>query len=220
MTTVSGPSGGLFVIFDVEGRHILSSAALHAFTGQAADSIVGATWLQLTHPDDLDYARDFCRRAFGEQCSFAGWWRIRRHDGVFVWAMIGGAALASQLSDAPMAYMIAIDPLSQTDAFPRAGGVIGPERLSEGAESEPQSRLARVERLADMALMASALARETGETAIAHAFDVPLEQIGFQLAQLTEPSPPPARDTVTMSEGYGRPPRQARVARRRLASRG
>ena len=215
MTIASGPSGGLFVIFDVDGRHILTSPALHDFTGQPAASIVGSTWLKLTHPDDLEHARDFWRRAFGDRRSFAGWWRVRRHDGVFVWAMFGGTPMSSQVSDAAMAYMVAIDPLSQLDAFPRAGGVIGPERLLEG---DPQSRLSRIERLADMALMASALAREAGEAAIAEAFDAPLEQIGFRLARLSEPPPP--REPASPSEGYRRSPRHVRVARRRLASRG
>ena len=217
MTTPSGPDSGLFVIFDVDGRHILASPAVHEFTGQPDCSIVGATWLKLTHPDDLDHARDFCRRAFRERRSFAGWWRVRRHDGVFVWAMVGGTPMSSQLSEAAMAYMVAIDPLSQPDAFARAGGVIGPERPSE---ADPQSRLSRLERLADVALMASALARETGEAAIAAAFDAPLEQIGFRLARLMELPPPPARESVTLSDGYRRPPRQARAVRRRLASRG
>ena len=191
MTTVSGGSG-LFVIFDVDGRHVLTSSGVHEFTGQPSASIVGSTWLQLTHPDDLGHARDFCRKAFRERRSFAGWWRIRRHDGVFVWAMVGGTPMSSQVSDAAMAYMVAIDPLSQPDAFPRAGGIIGPELSSE---ADPPSRLSRLERLADVALMASALARETGEAAIADAFDAPLEQIGFRLARLTE-QPPAATEGI------------------------
>jgi PAS domain S-box-containing protein len=214
-TTESDRDGGLFIVFDIEGRHLFASPALHAFTGEKAGSIVAASWLQLTHPDDLDYARSFCQTAFRERCSFAGWWRIRRRDGAFVWVMASGMPMASPISDAPTAFTVALDPLAQLDAFPRAGGVLGPERLGE---AEPRSRLARIERLADIALMASALARETGEQDIAAAFDAPLERIGFRLAGLTE-APASTAASITMSTGYRRPPRPAGTLRRRLVAR-
>lgn len=212
-----GLGDGLFFIVDVDGKHLFTSAALHAFCGRPPRSDYETNWPELIHRDDVDYVRAFCADAFRKRCSFAAWWRILRHDGVFVWAMIGGAPMSCQLSDAPMAYMATIDPLRHPDAFPRAGGVIGPERP---LDKEPRGPLSRVERLADMTLMASALARDMGEAEIAGALDEPLRKIGFRLAGLTERPPSSPTNAAIHPVGYHRAPRQAGKVRRRLASRG
>ena len=212
---MSSLDDGLFFIVDIDGRHLFTSAALHAFFGRPPRGTDETSWPELIHPEDLGYVRSFCADAFRRRCSFAAWWRILRHDGVFVWAMIEGAPMGSQLSEAPMAYVATIDPLRHPDAFSRAGGVIGPERpLDKG----PQGPLSRVERLADLTLMASAMARDMGEAEIAAALDEPLRKIGFRLARLTEPPSPSA--AASLSTSFRRAPRKVGKLRRRSASRG
>ena len=94
---MGGLGGGLFFIVDVDGRHLFTSAALHAFNGRPPCGSGETSWQALVHPDDVDYVRSFCADAFRKRCSFAAWWRILRHDGAFVWAMIGGAPMSWQL---------------------------------------------------------------------------------------------------------------------------
>ena len=158
----------------------------------------------------------FSSDAFRSRRSFAAWWRILRHDGAYVWAMIGGVPMSCQLSDAPMAYMATVDPLAHPDAFSRAGGIVGPD---QPLEAEAQSPLSRLARLADTTLLASALARDMGEGDIAAALEEPLRKIGFRLAGMSEPPSSPTAP-VSQPAGYNRGPRQAATVRRRLVSRG
>ena len=209
--------GGLFFVYDIEGKLLLKSPALRTFVGAPLDEIDETSWPSLVHPDDRDYARAFFSAAASSLRSFAGWWRLRRHDGVHVWTMITGAPMSSQLSGDPVGYMGTVDPLTHVDAFPRAGGLVAPETALD--TDAPPTLVSRLERVADLTLLAAALAREIDDRGINEALDAALMKIGFSLAALTEPSShPPA--SVVLAPSYRRTSRQARTERRRLVARG
>ncbi len=214
---MSGTGGRLFFVYDIEGKLLLESPALRAFLGVQLDQIDETSWPSLVHPDDRDYARTFFTAASRTLRSFAGWWRLRRHDGVYVWAMITGAPMNSQLSSDPVGYMGTVDPLRQADAFQRAGGVCAPDGALD--TEAPQTSLSRMERLADLTLLAAALAREIEDGGIVEALDAALMKIGFSLARLTEQPSHPPLGAVVSAPGYRRIARQARVERRRLGAR-
>ena len=215
---MSGFGDGLFFISDIDGKIVFTSPAVHAFTGRPIGTIDASTWPALLHPDDREYARAFYAAASHELRSFAAWWRVRRHDGIFVWVMITCASMTSEHSGEPVAYMGTMDALAHPDAFPCAGGLVGPDRACDG--EAPRSQLSRVERLADLTLMSASLAREIGDHEIVEALDAALMKIGFSLAHLTKPPPAPPQQSVVVSSGYHRAPRQARTTRRRFAARG
>lgn len=182
---MSETEDGIVYLSDMNGQNLYASPALYDLTGQAPGSIAGSGWHAMIHPDDLDYVRTFFADVQQRRQSFAGWWRYRTSDGSFIWTLVGGMPFISEITGVPIGYLGQIKPLERPDAFVRAGGVMGPEL---GCQTTPQDNLPPVERIADLTLMASAMARENGETDIARALDAALLKIGFRIAALMKRS--------------------------------
>jgi PAS domain S-box-containing protein len=64
-----------------------------AFTGQSPDEAAGTGWLDALYPYDRDVARDVRKRAIENTKPFETEYRIRRHDGVYVWHHVRGNAV-------------------------------------------------------------------------------------------------------------------------------
>ncbi len=188
---------GLVYLADMHGRNLYASPALYELTGRGQGSADGTGWHEIVHPDDIGYVRAFFADVCARKQSFAGWWRYQRRDGTYVWALVGGMPFVSEITGAPIGYLGSISPLARSDAFARAGGVMGPER---GCESSAGANLPKVERIADLTLMASALARENGETDIARALEGALLKIGFRIAGLMRRSVEDARPVPDLRE--------------------
>lgn len=62
-----------------------------AFTGRHLDQEVGDGWAQGVHPDDLDRCMSTYLDAFDAREPFSMEYRLRRHDGQYVWLLDNGA---------------------------------------------------------------------------------------------------------------------------------
>ena len=67
----------------------------HAFTGQAPAAVLGLGWTEAIHPDERDLMGDAFLKACKLECEFVLQYRLRRHDGVYVW--VTDAAAPSRL---------------------------------------------------------------------------------------------------------------------------
>jgi PAS domain S-box-containing protein len=64
-----------------------------AFTGQSPEEVRGSGWFDAIHPYDRDTARDVWKKAIEKRVPFEVEYRIRRHDGVYVWHQDRGNAV-------------------------------------------------------------------------------------------------------------------------------
>ncbi|NJN18725.1 MAG: PAS domain S-box protein [Oscillochloris sp.] len=72
---------------DPEGACTYLSTSWHAFTGQAHDQGLGTGWMQVVHPDDRNRTHEVFISANSAQVPFRLDYRLRRHDGVYRWAI-------------------------------------------------------------------------------------------------------------------------------------
>jgi PAS domain S-box-containing protein len=83
-------------ITEPDGRCSFLSDSWYAFTGQTAATGLGYGWLDAVHPDSREHAEAEFRAATRERRAFELEYRLRRHDGVYRWAI---DAAAPRLSD-------------------------------------------------------------------------------------------------------------------------
>ena len=70
----------------------------YAFTGQETPAALGGGWAKVIHPDEREMMEDAFLKACSLQCEFVLHYRLRRHDGTYVWVV--DSAAPSRLPDA------------------------------------------------------------------------------------------------------------------------
>ena len=83
-TLATQAPGGLYEA-DLEGRVTFASERFCAMAGLAHDQIIGTSWLELVHPDDIDLVRDTWQRSVEEGTAFELEHRLRHPDGQVRW---------------------------------------------------------------------------------------------------------------------------------------
>lgn len=71
----------------------IESAEWCAFTGQSREQAQGMRWLDAVHPYDRDRANEIWRGSVARTAPFETEYRVRRHDGVYVWHHVRGNAV-------------------------------------------------------------------------------------------------------------------------------
>ncbi|HEY0817547.1 MAG TPA: PAS domain S-box protein [Rhizobacter sp.] len=67
------------------GLHVEPQPQWMAFTGQTAEQMLGAGWIETIHPDDVKGAAQKWAQAVEDEKPFFSTHRIRRHDGAWRW---------------------------------------------------------------------------------------------------------------------------------------
>ncbi|PAP77123.1 PAS domain S-box protein [Rubrivirga marina] len=80
-------------VTDPDGRATFLSRDWYDYTGQAEGEALGYGWLDAVHPDDRGPARAAFLDANERQVPFRLDYRLRRHDGVYRWALDAGRPL-------------------------------------------------------------------------------------------------------------------------------
>jgi hypothetical protein len=80
---------------DAAGQTTYMCQEWYAFTGREPPAGLGEGWAQSIHPDERAMMSDAFLKACHLQCEFALQYRLRRHDGVYVW--VNDAAAPSRL---------------------------------------------------------------------------------------------------------------------------
>jgi PAS domain S-box-containing protein len=75
------------------GLHVTPQADWMAYTGQAAEEMLGDGWTKAVHPDELASAAKRWAEAAAEGKAFTSEHRIRRHDGVWRWMSVYAAPI-------------------------------------------------------------------------------------------------------------------------------
>jgi PAS domain S-box-containing protein len=70
-----------------DGRRTYHNPRWHELTGLAEDRSLGKGWLAAVHPEDRAAVRAALADANGKRVAFRREYRLRRHDGVFRWAI-------------------------------------------------------------------------------------------------------------------------------------
>jgi PAS domain S-box-containing protein len=78
-------------VTESDGSCSFLSQSWYAFTGQMPATGLGFGWLEAVHPKDRDTARDAFLAANAERQAFQVDYRLRRHDGVYRWAIDAAA---------------------------------------------------------------------------------------------------------------------------------
>src|SRR5918993_113253 len=71
----------------LDGNCTYLSESWYAFTGQTPETALGLGWLDATHPDDRARASEIFRFAHARRGAFRLDYRLRRHDGLYAWAI-------------------------------------------------------------------------------------------------------------------------------------
>jgi PAS domain S-box-containing protein len=74
-------------VTEPDGSCSYLSQSWYRFTGQTPAEGLGFGWVDATHPDDRKRAHDAFVRANSEKSPFRVEYRLRRHDGVYHWAI-------------------------------------------------------------------------------------------------------------------------------------
>jgi diguanylate cyclase (GGDEF)-like protein/PAS domain S-box-containing protein len=86
------PNG--IALVDLDGSIAAANGALAALLGRDVDELLGSTFQELTHPDDLDADLDYLRRLLaGEIREYRMEKRYLRPDGAVVWALLNVSLL-------------------------------------------------------------------------------------------------------------------------------
>lgn len=165
---------------DAAGQATYLCQEWYAFTGQTLAAALGPGWTEAIHPDERELMSDAFLKACKLECEFVLQYRLRRHDGTYVWVtdaatpshppgeslFLGFLGMVRPI-EAPATGLIARAELQIFRAAPAIG------------EFAPASKLDMV---ADHLLMARAAA--LGATVdLVPAFDALLFEVGRRLAQ-------------------------------------
>ncbi len=74
-------------VVDDGGKCTYLNTKWYEFTGQSVEEAEGFGWLDATHPDDKDAATKIFLDALAKRAAFRLEYRLRRHDGVYRWAI-------------------------------------------------------------------------------------------------------------------------------------
>jgi len=165
---------------DAAGQATYLCPEWYAFTGQAPSAALGSGWTEAIHPDERDLMGDAFLKACKLECEFVLQYRLRRHDGTYVWVtdaaapscppgeslFLGFLGTVRRIR-APMSGLVARAELQTFRAAPATG------------EFAPVSKLDVV---ADHLLMARAAALSAADD-LMPAFDALLFEVGLRLAQ-------------------------------------
>ncbi|MCJ2103010.1 PAS domain-containing protein [Methylobacterium sp. E-046] len=83
---------------DAAGQTTYMCQEWYAFTGQRPPAALADGWVQAIHPDERAMMGDAFLKACHLQCEFVLQYRLRRHDGTYVWVV--DSAAPSRLPDA------------------------------------------------------------------------------------------------------------------------
>ncbi|HEX6243040.1 MAG TPA: PAS domain S-box protein, partial [Polyangiales bacterium] len=78
-------------VTDAAGQCQYLNRAWYGFTGQTEADALGVGWLEAVHPDDAERAGEVFQQANARREPFSLEYRLRRHDGVYRWAIDAAA---------------------------------------------------------------------------------------------------------------------------------
>lgn len=81
---------------DPQGVVIEDSPTWRAVTGQTVEEWVGSGWTNALHPDDREATVAAWQRAVETQTAFVVEYRLRRHDGVYLWMSVRAVPVMSE----------------------------------------------------------------------------------------------------------------------------
>ncbi len=70
---------------DAHGHTTYMCAEWYAFTGLKVPAALGSGWASAIHPEDQLLMQEVFQQACETRCQFALQYRLRRHDGTYVW---------------------------------------------------------------------------------------------------------------------------------------
>ena len=91
-------------ITDADGRILRANGAFCALVGYTEDELVGMTWKEFTHPDDLDRNLELYRQAVEHLVDYQIEKRYVRKDGTVVWAQVRASSVRGD--DGALRYQI------------------------------------------------------------------------------------------------------------------
>ena len=141
---------------DAAGQTTYICQEWYAFTGREPPTGLGDGWAQAIHPDERAMMSDAFLKACQLQCEFVLRYRLRRHDGIYVW--VADAAAPSRLPGCGtfLGYLGMIRSLE-----PAQGGLVARAELETFRAIPATGQFAPVSKLdvvADHLLMARAAA--------------------------------------------------------------
>ncbi|SHL56152.1 PAS domain-containing protein [Hymenobacter psychrotolerans] len=77
-------------VTDVDGQCTYLNHQWYAFTGQTEAEALGLGWVQAVHPEDAPAVGSSFLDANARRVAFSSLYRLRRHDGVYRWAIDSG----------------------------------------------------------------------------------------------------------------------------------
>lgn len=104
-------------VLDLEGRYVMVNRALADFLGYEPDELVGRSFREFTHPDDLQLGRhEMDRMRFGELDSFHVQKRYVQADGSTVWGLLHASLMPGENGQPDYQFAQIIDIDSQKEA--------------------------------------------------------------------------------------------------------
>lgn len=94
--TYADAAPAILWVTDPDGRATFLSRAWYEHTGQSEGDALGYGWLDAVHPDDQEASRAAFLDANERQVPFRIDYRLRRHDGVYRWALDAGRPLSQE----------------------------------------------------------------------------------------------------------------------------
>lgn len=165
---------------DAAGQTTYMCQEWYAFTGQEPPAALGDGWAKAIHPDDREMMSDAFLKACHLQCEFVLQYRLRRHDGIYVW--VADAAAPSRLPGCGtfLGYLGMI-----RDIEPPTSGLVARAELETFRvvpATGPFSPVSKLDMVADHLLMAQAAAVGAADEMLP-AIEALLFDVGRRLAR-------------------------------------
>jgi PAS domain S-box-containing protein len=165
---------------DARGHTTYMCAEWYAFTGQQPPAALGSGWVSAIHPEDQLLMEEVFQQACETRCQFALQYRLRRHDGTYVWVTDSAAPSWAPGQEAFLGFLGQISPSTERQ------GQIAKAELHAFEATTPIGEFAAattLDAIADHVLMARALAVASAADHLLAPIDELLGIVGHDLAR-------------------------------------
>jgi PAS domain S-box-containing protein len=125
---------------DGAGRANVDSPSWRAFTGQSKDEWLGLRGWEPVHPDDRIATGESWTKAKAERRTFEAEFRMRRHDGVYVWMAARAMPMLGEDGNVREWFGVTFDISSRKAAEMQASEALVRERAARAAAERAESR--------------------------------------------------------------------------------
>jgi PAS domain S-box-containing protein len=147
-----------------DGNRIYTNRRYSEYTGLTPDQLLGATWAQLLHPDDIDRTNELWYRCMSTGEPYLNEYRIRRHDGLFRSFLVRAIPVRNDAGEIQRWLGTATDIHDQKlaeEALRRSEKLAATGRLAASIAHEINNPLEAVTNALYLALMDTSLTPET-----------------------------------------------------------